>query len=213
MTETSSVLATIYERNRRKRLTGWIIFYLLVVAIFALTVYLQAQGVNTLNFVNGALQLTTPKTKYTVGDTIGYTLKNSLSQPVTLVNTCPQEPLYVYTWTNNSWVRIHDVAAASVCAGEPKRQTIPVGGSYTQSFANWPHLFQKPGIYRIVGLATNYTALPYADFQVVAKPVAPTPPQIEVQIQKQVIIQKVITPVYVPVPSTGGGGGGGSADD
>lgn len=197
---------TIRERNKRKRLVGWIFLYLLVIGIFASTVYWQAKRVNILDFASGTLQLTTSKTKYTVGDTISYTLKNNLGQPITFANTCPQEPLFVYTWTNNSWVRIHDTAATSACTHEPKERTIPAGGSYTQNFKNWPNLFNKPGIYRIVGLATNYTALPYADFQVVAKPVAP---QVQVQTRTQIVIQKVITPVYITVPSSGGDGGGG----
>jgi len=46
---------------------------------------------------------------------------------------------------------------------------LAAGTSYTQNFTNWPNLFSKPGIYRLVELATNYTALPYTDFQVVAK--------------------------------------------
>ncbi len=197
---------TIRERNKRKRLIGWIIFYLILIAGFTFAVYLQSQRINTLGFANGTLQLSVPKTQFTVGDPVSYTLKNGLNEPITFANTCPQEPVFVYSWTNNSWVRIHDIASASTCAGNPKQLTIPTGGNYTQSFANWPNLFNKPGIYRIVLLASNYTALPYADFRVVPKPVKPA-------VQTQVIIQKVITPVYITVPSSGGGGNGGGGDD
>jgi plastocyanin len=197
-------LATVHERNRHKRVVGWVLFYSVLIASFIFIVLWQANRVNTLGFASGRLQLTTSKIKYTVGDTVSYTLKNGLDHPITLVNTCPQAPLYAYSWTNNSWVRITDSAAASSCAGEQPTHTIPAGGSYSQNFANWPHLFAKPGIYRIVGLATNYTALPYTDFQVVAKPVSQ-----QVQTRTQVIIQRVITPVYITVPSSGGDGGGG----
>ena len=202
MTDTNAALTTIRERNKRKRFIGWILLYLILIALFFFAVYWQVKKVNTLNFANGIIQLTTSKTKYTVGDTIGYTIKNGLNQPIVLINRCPHSPLYVYTWTNNAWVRIHDTANQSVCASQPKQKTIGSGQSYTQTFANWPKLFSKPGIYRIVELATNYTALPYADFQVVAKPVAP-------KVQTQVVIQKVITPIYITVPSSGGDGGGG----
>lgn len=198
-----STLTTIRDRNKYKRLVGWILIYMLLIGGFVLIVYWQASRVNTLNFASGQLQLTTSKTSYTVGDKISYTLKNGLNHRITFLNVCPQEPLYAYSWINNSWVRIHDTATASACASHPKQRTIPAGGSYTQSFANWPKLFNKPGIYRIVGLATNYTALPYTDFRVVAKPVVPTP---IIQTRTQIIIQKVITPIYIPVPSTGGGG-------
>jgi len=34
------------------------------------------------------------------------------------------------------------------------------------------------------------------------------PVQVQVQTQTQIIIQKVITPVYITVPSPGGDGGG-----
>ncbi|HUY53366.1 MAG TPA: hypothetical protein VMV24_02200 [Candidatus Dormibacteraeota bacterium] len=196
----TSALTTIRERNKRKRLAGWILLYLLLILGFVFLMYWQTKRINTLNFARGMMQLTTSKTKYTVGDTVAYTLKNGLSQPITLLNSCPKEPLYVYSWTNNSWVRIHDTAGASTCNGESKQRTIAPGGSYTQSLANWPNLFSKPGIYRIVGLASNYTALPYADFQVVAKPVAPT---VQVQTRTQIIIQKVITPIYITAPSSG----------
>jgi hypothetical protein len=206
MTKNNS-LATIRERNKIKRLTGWALLYLVLIALFIFAIYWQTKRVNTLNFANGEIQLTTSKTKYTVGDSISYTLKNDLSEPITLVNTCPQNPLFAYEWSNNSWIRIHDTASSSACLNQPKQRILPVGGTYTQSFDNWPNLFNKPGIYRIVGLATNYTALPYADFQVVAKPVP-----VKVQTQTQVIIQKVITPIYIPVPVTSGSGGGGGGD-
>lgn len=211
MTQTTPALTTIRERNKRKRLIGWILLYLLLIAAFAFAVYWQAKRVNTLSFASGTLQLTTSKTKYTVGETVRYTIKNNLSKPVTLINTCPEEPLYIYSWTNNAWMRIHATAAASACTNEPKQRTVAAGGSYTQSLDKWPNLFKKPGIYRIVGLATNYTALPYADFQVVAKPVTPKP-QVQVQTRTQIVIQKVITPIYITVPSNGstsGGDGGG----
>ncbi len=198
-------LTTIRERNKLKRLIGWVLLYILLISIFAIAVVLQTRRVNTLNFASGELQLTTPKTQYTVGDNISYTLRNNLSLPITFVNACPQEPLYVYSWVNNSWVRIHDTAAASACHNTPRNTVIRPGSSYTQSFADWPNLFNKPGIYRIVGLATNYTAIPYTDFQVIAKPVPP-----QVQTRTQIIIQKVITPIYIPVPSSSGGGGGDS---
>lgn len=206
----NKAVATVRVRNRYKRMLGWVFLYLVLIALFAFAVYWQAKRVNTLGFASGEIQITTSKTKYTVGDTISYTLKNGLDQPITIADNCPQEPLYVYTWTNNSWVRIHDTTATSNCSGVPKQRTIPAGGSYSQNFNNWPNLFNKPGIYRVVSLASNYTALPYADFQVVAKPV---PPKVQVQTRTQIVIQKVITPVYVTVPRSGGGDGGGGGDN
>ena len=102
MTDTTAVLTTIRERNKRKRLAGWALLYLLLIAIFIFAVYWQIKRINTLGFASGVIQLTTSKTKYTVGDTISYTIKNGLSQPIVLINRCPHSPLYIYTWTNNS---------------------------------------------------------------------------------------------------------------
>lgn len=207
MSQTES-LTTIRERNKRKRLIGWSLLYFFLIGGILFAVYWQAQRVNTLNFANGELQLTTSKIKYTAGDTVSYTLKNGLQVPITLINRCPHTPVYVYTWTNNSWMRIHDSASAKTCANQPSEIIISPGKSYNQSFANWPKLFNKPGIYRIVELATNYTALPYADFEVVAKPVAPV-----IQTRTQIVIQKVITPIYISAPTGGGDGGGGGGGD
>lgn len=193
---------TVHQRNKRKRLVGWIFFYILLVGGFVYLFYSQASRVNTLQFDSGQLQLTTSKVTYTVGDSVGYTIKNNLGHAISFENACPQEPLYVYSWENNAWVRIHDTAAMSACANPAKQTTIQPGASYDASFDNWPNLFKKPGIYRIAVLATNYTAIPYADFLVEAKPVAP-------QTKTQIIIQKVITPIYIQVPTAGGGGGGG----
>lgn len=185
---------TIRERNKRRRLIGWVVLYLLVIVGFVAVVYWQSTRVNTLGFASGQLQITVPKTQFMVGEAISYTLKNGLNKDIALENNCPQEPLHIYSWINNTWVRIHDTAVASACAGQPPMTVIPAGGSTTQNFAKWPNLFAKPGIYRVVGLATNYSELPYADFQVVAKGSGP-----------QIIYQQVYTPIYITVPGAGGG--------
>ena len=65
MAQTQQVtpLATIRERNKRKRLFGWILLYLILIAGFIGVVYWQAARVNTLVFPSGTLQLTTSKIK------------------------------------------------------------------------------------------------------------------------------------------------------
>ncbi len=200
---------TARQRSRKKRLIAWVIVYLLLFAGFLALVIWQSRRVNTLDFPNGQLQLTVSKTKYTAGDTVTYTLKNGLTNAITLVNKCPGEPLHVYEWENNQWVRIHEQASTSVCATQPKLVSIPSGGSLTKNYANWPKLFAKPGIYRLVAFADNYTALPYVDFQVVAKPTPPPAPQV---IYKPVYTP-VYTPIYIPTVPTGGGDGGGGGGD
>lgn len=198
---------------RVKRLAEWIFFYCLLVAVFALFIYWQAKDVNTLGFLSGTIDLTTSKTSYTVGDSIAYTITNHLQDPITIPSTCPAEPLYVYKWQNSQWNRIHASASQSACVTVPKQISLAPGASTTQTLDNWKSMFAQPGIYRLVALATNYTSLPYADFQIVSPPPAP----IKIQAPPpEIIYQQIYTPVYVPVPSGGGGstsGGGGGGDD
>lgn len=195
---------------RYKRLFLWALAYAVIMAIVGGVVLRQAHKVNTLDFAPGKLTLATTKQKYTVGDTVGYTITNQLNTPITLLDLCPQEPLHVYSWKDNAWQRVHASAAdAQKCAAN-KQQTIAPGASISGDYANWATLFSSPGIYRIVLLASNYNGLAYADFQVAAKPAAaaatPAP---------QVIYQQVYTPVYTPVyiPVQGGTNGGGRGDD
>ena len=198
---------------RIKRFIEWGIFYILLIAAFALLIFWQAKDVNTLGFLNGTIDLTTSKSSYTVGDSIAYTITNHLKDPVTITSACPAEPLYIYKWQNSQWNRIHANADKTTCATVPAQIILTQNASTTQTLDNWKSLFTEPGIYRLVALATNYTSLPYADFQVVSPPPAP----IKIQAPPpQIIYQQIYTPVYVPVPSGGGGatgGGGGGGDD
>lgn len=195
---------TVRQRNHRKRIVSWVLIYLCIFASFLAVVYWQARKVNTLDFPNGELQVSVSKDKYTVGDTINYTIKNGLVNAVTLVNKCPQEPLHVYQWESNQWVRIHDTANATACAKQPRQTRIAPGGSVTQNYAPWSKLFAKPGIYRVVAFADNYPGLPYADFQVVSPPLPALAPQI--------IYKPVYTPIYIPTPTPAPRGGDGGGD-
>lgn len=193
-------MKTAKDRNRHKRLFGWILVYLLLLVIFVIVIFQQSGKVNTLDFANGQITLSVSKLHYTVGEKVDYTIKNNLNVAVVLVNHCPKEPLHVYKWENNQWVRIHDSAKSTVCANVQKKVNIPANGSYSGNYANWPALFNKPGIYRIVAFADNYQGLPYADFIVSGKSVpAPAP---------RIIYQPVYVPVYTGGGDSGGGGGG-----
>ena len=55
---------TVRERNKRKRIINWALFYIAVIGFFGYFIYQQAININTLDFAHGTLQLTTPKTKY-----------------------------------------------------------------------------------------------------------------------------------------------------
>lgn len=178
---------TVRQRNHVKRFVSWIVLYVLIFVAFLALIYHQSSKVDTLEFPSGQLQITTSAAKYTAGNTIHYTLKNNLVSPITIVSHCPQEPLHVYQWENNQWVRIHDTANTTICSKYPKQLTVPPNGSIHASYADWPNLFKKPGIYRIVAFADNYPELPYADFQVVPKPTPAVAPK------------TVYIPVYTPV--------------
>jgi hypothetical protein len=179
------------KRSPWLKIAVWSVFYTVILGGFAYYMYTISKDVNTYGFVNGSIQVATSQAKYTVGDTISYTLTNNLASPITLVNNCPQEPLHVYKWENSQWQRIHDTAGSGACDSAQKQITIASGQAINGSFANWKNLFAQPGIYRVVAFASNYTQLPYADFQVVAPPAAAPQPTI--------IYQPVYTPVYTPV--------------
>ncbi len=196
----------VYVKHRTRRIVLTVLFYILLFVAFLFVMYQQANKVNTLEFASGQIELTTSKTKYTVGDTITYTIKNGLNTPITLLFDCPNQPFHVYQWTNNQWVAMTAKAKQSACSNLPNQVKLAPNASLTKNYSAWPKLFNKPGIYRIVAYANNYTALPYADFQVVDKP-TPAPAPV-------VIYKPVYTPVYTPiyVQSSGGdhssGGGG-----
>ncbi len=190
-------------RNRRKRIAGWTMFYLLLLAAFIFVIVWQSHKVNIYQFPNGQIQLSVSKAKYTVGQTVSFEIHNGLSNTIQLVNYCPNPPLHIYQWENGQWILMS--AKTKSCNGGMQLTTINPGGTYTGNYSKWPKLFNKPGIYRIVALATNYTALPYVDFQVVAKSMSPTGPTI--------IYKPVYTPVYTPIYVRSGGDSGGGSDN
>lgn len=194
--------------SKIKRLFSWIIIYILIFGIFLFIIYEQSKKVNTYQFAPGTIQLSVSKTKYVVGQTISYTLKNELTVPIVEINHCPSEPFHTYQWTNFNWVRIHDKTNPKNCLNTPKEQKILENKTITGNFNNFPNLFSKPGIYRIVAYADNYDGLAYADFEVVDKASSNIP----IIIYKPVYTP-VYTPVYVPVQSSGGDGGGGGGGD
>lgn len=176
------------RRNSQKRLWGWVSFYLAGLIAFVIFVGIQGQNIPTYAFYGGQIQLATDKTSYIVGDVVSYTITNGLDTSITLANNCPSEPLHVYQWLNGQWARIHDTQDSVSCGERPEPITVAAHSAVTKSYADWPKLFAKPGIYRIVAMATNYTGLPYADFLVTSFG--------QPALQPQIIYQ----PIYIPVP-------------
>lgn len=195
----------VRHRNHHKRFFGWLLLYIAIILLFLAYVYRQGSKINTLQLPSGEIQLTTSKSKYTVGDTVSFTIKNTFSSPVYMVDKCPQELLHVYQFKNSAWVRLHDNAKSSACPVDKKTVAISAGKSITENYANWPQLFNSPGIYRIAAFADNYPTIAYADFLVVAKPLKPLPAPAPLVIYKPVYTP-VYTPIYIPAPNRDGGG-------
>jgi hypothetical protein len=185
-----------------KRIIGWSVFYLLLLVLFVAVIFIQGRKVNTLGFASGQIILSTNKVKYTIGQDISYTIKNNLSQPIVFLNKCPNEPLHIYQLENSQWVRIHNIASSTACINQPTRFIINPNQQLTRSLKPWLSLFSKPGIYRIVAFASNYTALPYTDFQVAGKAIVVSP---------KIIYKPVYTPIYIK--SDGGGGSSTGGDN
>jgi len=151
----------------------WVVVYILIIAAITYVVGAVAEQIDTHTLPVGKVQLTVPYSKYLVGETVSYTIKNGYNSTVYIVNDCPGEPLAVYFRQGGKWVRVHDQASLKDCPGEQRDVSVAAGKSISGNFAPWRHLFSKPGKYRIVASIEHYDSLPYQEFEVVAKVVAP----------------------------------------
>ena len=188
-----------------QRFQRWTLLYITIIFAGFILINHQLHRATSRVLPSGTLQLVATQLQYKLGQTVSVKLLNNLDTPVVMNLRCPQEPLSVYRWEQNRWVRIHDTIETAKC-GAPTTVTVASGGTYTVSYANWSSLFNTPGIYRVAALATNYDGLAYTDFIVQAPPVtvkAPAP-----QIQPIYIYKPVYVPIYVP---SGGGGGDSSS--
>jgi hypothetical protein len=148
----------------------WAIVYAALAVMFMLGLYWTAQRIRTHTLPVGSIQLTVPYSKYLVGETVSFTIKNNYNSPVYLLNHCPDEPLEVYRLENGQWVRQHDEASLDDCPDERRQISVPANGLVSGSFAPWRNLFKQPGKYRVVAFVEYYNALPYQDFEVIALP-------------------------------------------
>lgn len=149
----------------------WVIFY---VALFSGFIYLSAKVYNEHNedkLPSGHIVLSVGKTKYQLNDKITFKIQNNFPNTIYVINNCPEEPLNVYRWENNEWKQIHDTAKDknSNCYKQPRQIAIGARSSIEYDFEDWPNLFKKPGVYRLVMKLDHYDDLPYQDF-VILKP-------------------------------------------
>lgn len=159
-----------YTRNHKITYIKWGAVYLLLFAFLAAIFLLVANRIHTYSIPKGSFELTVPYAKYVVGDTVTFTLKNNFNSPAYVANECPREPLAVYKLENETWVRVHDEAPSDSCELKDRQILIPAGGQQAGSFAAWKNLFASPGKYRIVAYVEYFDAMPYQDFEVIAKP-------------------------------------------
>lgn len=179
-----------YARSKRFSRLAWLLFWTALFGLLAYGFYLIVGNIQMRSLPAGQIQLTVPYSRYLVGETVTFTIKNNYNSAIYLTNDCPAEPLYVYRQENGAWVRIHDTASINECPTEARQIEVAANGSVNGSFAPWHNLFNIPGKYRIVAYVEYYDALPYQDFEVVAKYIpAPKPTSAPV-------ISNPVLPVY-----------------
>lgn len=165
-----------YAHSKRFSRVAWLLFWAALLSLLAYGFYQVVGNIQMRSLPSGQIQLSVPYSKYLVGETITFTIKNNYNSAVYLINDCPSEPLNVYRQENGAWVRIHDTASITDCPTENRQIEVAANGSVNGSFAPWHNLFNTPGKYRVVAYVEYYDALPYQDFEIVAKYVpAPKP--------------------------------------
>lgn len=145
----------------------WVAVYIFAVIFVVYLVNAAATGIRSHSLPKGSVQLSLPYSKYAVGETVSFSIKNNYNSSIDIVNNCPYEPLAVYFWENSSWVREHSQVAIGECPNEDRQVSVAAGGSVEGNFGPWASLFSKPGKYRIVAFVEYYNALPYQDIEIV----------------------------------------------
>lgn len=85
---------------------------------------------------------------FEMGNTVSADLKNDTQSPLTLKNSCPNEPLNVLEKLNGNWTEKHKQAQIS-CDGTSDIIVKP-GEKHTVSLANWTRsLFSEPATYKL----------------------------------------------------------------
>lgn len=162
-----------YIRAGRSNRIFWMATYAIAVIVILSVGYILASAIRTRSLPNGKVTLSVPYSQYLVGENITFTLTNNYNSSIYVTNKCPTEPLDVYRYENNQWVRLHDTASEKDCSDENRQISIAANSSMTGTFAPWHNLFNKPGKYRVVAYVEYYNSLPYQDFEIIEKPIAP----------------------------------------
>jgi len=146
----------------------WVAFYIVVVSLIAGVAYYYYHEHKEDQFPVGSIELKVSKPRYKPGETVSFSVINHFPTTIYVTNRCPQEPLDVYIWEDKQWKQIHDIAKDedSQCFTQPRRVPVAPSSTLSYSFKDWPDLFKKPGVYRIVMKIDHYKGYPFQDFAV-----------------------------------------------
>jgi len=164
-------LLYVYHPIRQRII--WAIVYAVIIIGSLGALYFVGNKIATHSIPVGDVQLSVPYSKYLVGESVTFTLHNGFNSTIYVINNCPDEPLEVYRQENNTWVRIHDKAAIGDCSSDQRQIAVTANSSISGTYEAWKNLFSTPGKYRIVAYVEYYNALPYQDFEIIAKPETP----------------------------------------
>lgn len=178
----------------------WAIVYMAIVVLFIFGMFEAAARIRTHTLPVGQVQLKIPYSKYLVGEAISFTITNDYNSSIYVTNNCPAEPLAVYRLENGSWIRQHDQASLSDCPNQQRQISVPAKGEVSGSFAPWHNLFARTGKYRVVAYVEHYHALPYQEFEIIAKPANAATPSTPVAATTKATTQTA-TLVQQPVTS------------
>ena len=144
-----------------------------MLAVIIAILFVVGTKINTKTVPKGNISVTTPYQTYLLGEEISFTIHNNFNSSIVIKNNCPTEPLDVYRYENDKWVRVHDTADEKACMSNQRTVAIPANGQRDASFSPWPRLFDKAGKYRIVAYVDYYEQLPFAEFEIIEKPSVP----------------------------------------
>ncbi len=156
-----------YSNPQLGRILPWVALYALLLAGTATFATAMYHKYEEHHLPSGNIELTVDKTKYQLGESIGFTVTNHFPVPVYVTNQCPSEPLNVYRWYDGTWIQIHANAKTDgECYSEERNVAVPSEATRSYNFDDWPELFSIPGVYRIAASIDHYSDIPFQDFVV-----------------------------------------------
>lgn len=156
-------------RLKKSKILAITVYALLVCAVVGVVINLTTK-MQTRALPSGSIALSTEYSQYLLGEEIRFVITNNYNSPIYVRNSCPNEPLEVYKLEGEKWIRQHDTATEKECTMSDRSIEIAAQTQLTSNFNSWPHLFDKPGKYRIATYIDYYDSIPYTDFEVVEKP-------------------------------------------